>query len=430
MGVESMGKLASGRLFNRLALLYYLFPYGTAQVSSPGSVDGLLAGLWNANAAAVLEQATTLPNALTTYAPGLTTANDASYQGLGLGVLAPSKGVGSPYLLSVGSNVVERSVLTGRVLPLQSLVVKTGKVELDVAEAFASAIVSKLDVAQSLSDYTHLRTPLPCRAREMAPAACRVFDGQSSVSCFEGASYAFLQSSQSAEAVVAWINSTRTALLVWRGTSGADGFLRAAELIRVGKFSTSSSSGSRSVNITKESFSDASVHRGFYDGFQSLTTGASSPNKNVAAQILALSDGTAPYRILVSGHALGAALVSLSGVWGSTVWPTASAAGVGIGVPSVGNQERNSLFRQTVGRGVQFGYRLDGESDAFGNTMGCVPYPENVWMPSIGRAIASQRPPLHVTKLSFSDSVCTNTCIPFLDATAAIVAPAYIANSS
>lgn len=222
-----------------------------------------------------------------------------------------------------------------------------------------------------------------------------------------------------ANAAVAWVNSTMTAVLIWEGSISKRDWTQDALAFQTDDF--------HPLNIN-ETFGDVQIHRGFYNQFKSLTQSATNDAQNITHQILALSGGQTPRRMLIAGHSLGSALASISGVFFSTVWTNTSITVVGSGTPKVGNDDWVAEFRGTVGRAIQYEYGRD--------VVSAVPpwdsyhiLPELMWL-TRDLGIAAQRPAISVDDLTFDDHHCQLTYVPLLYDIDAITVPAYVANGT
>eukprot|EP01147_Barroeca_monosierra_P006122 gene6122-9182_t len=87
--------------------------------------------------------------------------------------------------------------------------------------------------------------------------------------------------------------------------------------------------------------SDVKVHRGFYEAYQEVQ---STVNNFVSAT----QQKYGSYRILVTGHSLGAALATMCSLDLSIKHPTSSISHYTLGQPRVGNEPFYEFFRQST----------------------------------------------------------------------------------
>lgn len=430
-GASFKGNGPAAWLFDRLVQLYYLFPYDLEDVSSAthaarsagySDAEALPQALWDLNTDDVIANATTLSDITPMAVPGLDETSSSLYLTGSLGELAPSDAAVSPLIQAQGVRTLYRSVLTGGLSTDGEFPSLGETADATQSSAPAGEILYPDTVG---SDGAQPCTPLLCRSRELLRAACWMFDPQDNATILSRAPRTFVSSPQTgADAAVAWIESTQTAVLVWDGAVDAEDWLQNARLSQTCAY--------RPIDIAKEPQTDVLVHEGFYAQFSSVTVAAASsdPSANITAAILSLSGGVTPRRILVTGHSLGSALAPLSAVWLSTVWTNASISVSGTGVPRVGNQPWLDLFRRTVGSVTQFDFYRDlvaGQPQFLGDTY--LQFPEVMWIPTKSVAIAAQRPPFAISDLLYSDHRCYTGYLPSLYTTTAITVPGYVVDS-
>lgn len=259
--------------------------------------------------------------------------------------------------------------------------------------------------------------PIVCKSRVPAQAACFLWRPQNET-VFPDQPKDYLSSNLAADAVVSWDSDTQTAYIVWEGTDTREDW--ATDLLLV------QSSDFRPTGL--EMFEGVEVHRGFLNQFNSLTDGAESPETNITAIILGMSGGITPRRVVTSGHSLGSALASLTGVWASALWPNASVTVVGTGTPKVGNEEWVREFRAVVGRAYRFVYEID-QVPSLPPLDSYHQLPDGVWFRA-NYTIAINRPPFGLDDTTWDDHDCENLYVPAIMNATKIEAPGYITTNS
>lgn len=422
-GANFTGSSRASWAFDQLTQLYYLFPYNLSTVnstfsseggfnknSSEGAVEVLFQTLWDMNDLRTVAEATTLPD-LPPWSVSFEHEEDnVEFLNETLGALAPATGVESQYLLASGVETDPISIFSG--YPAD----EDGRFPSLSADGSEDTSYNKT----TPPDGNYACTPLLCRARALVHASCWLFTEGQNATLLDQLPRVFVSNSDTgANAAVAWVENTMTAVLVWEGSIQKRDWTQDALAYQTDDF--------HPLNING-TFGDVQIHRGFYNQFKSLTQSATDDSRNITYQILELSGGRSPRRMLIAGHSLGSALASLSGVFFSTVWTNTSITVVGSGTPKVGNEEWVSEFRGTVGRAIQFEYGRD--------IVSAVPpwssyhiLPELMWL-TRDYGFAAQRPAIELSDLTFDDHHCQLTYLPHIYDLDAITVPGYIANGT
>ncbi|KDD75131.1 hypothetical protein H632_c853p0 [Helicosporidium sp. ATCC 50920] len=254
--------------------------------------------------------------------------------------------------------------------------------------------------------------PVLCKAAYYLTAACSLWPASSTTPNLLGdipLQY-MSDASNGAGAVVAWDESTRTAIFIWESTQNVEDFIADLKFLQTSDFQPTG------ANV----ISGVQVEDGFYDQYASLTTGSNT----LLDAFATLSNNATPVRVVCAGHSLGSAVASLLGVWASGVWPSATVTVAGSGTPMVENQQWTQEFRAVVGRSYRFVYEQDlvpslPPFNSYQMLDGAI------WLRQ-GYAIATERPPFDIFDLSIEDHFCIKGYVPDLNSIANVTVPQWI----
>ncbi|GAB4818528.1 hypothetical protein N2152v2_005574 [Parachlorella kessleri] len=258
-----------------------------------------------------------------------------------------------------------------------------------------------------------------CKTRSFVRDACWYGNASQQTEYFKALPQTVLHAKSGADATVAWDNHTNTGIILWQGTEQRIDWLQDAILFQSSDF--------RPGNLS-ELIPGVKVHRGFLNQLSSLTTDPADSDQNITAVLLNLSNGTQPWRVVVAGHSLGAALSEMCAVWVATVWPGAHISVYNTGAPMAGDGDWENMFRAVVGRAVRYVNHLDQVPslppfDSFHQV------PEGLWLRD-DLVLLQDRPSLTVKQTTWDDHSCGTLYVPQVEAAQAVTVPGFVYNAT
>ncbi|KAK9814603.1 hypothetical protein WJX72_008506 [[Myrmecia] bisecta] len=236
--------------------------------------------------------------------------------------------------------------------------------------------------------------PVLCKARPSVAASCAVYNSGNGT--IAPGSITISNPDTATDLAVAWLPDQSTALIAFQGTTQKrdwltdfKGWLDADDL----------------APVVQQEFPQATVHSGFLDSLQSVTTKAPSPEYNIVDVLNYLSGGATPAHILITGHSLGGGLATLAAMWATIQWPEADVTCVTFGSPQTGNTDWARAYRTYVGRQYRFVYKKDvvpalPPVDSYSHV------DNGTWAPDATEWILEDRPDIAIDQLNWDDHAC------------------------
>lgn len=196
--------------------------------------------------------------------------------------------------------------------------------------------------------------PLVCKTREYLEKSSLAW---MSDTVLDGLPYVSVDDETGANAIVAWNDTSKEIIILWKYTEETRDWLTDANVVLTENMRRVIER-EHGKHIVGDLFDDPEVHSGFFNQFNALAIEGKGA-KNLTEQIYNLTGGQEPTFVKISGFSLGGALTELAALWASYKWPKAHVLGITQGAPKVGTADYEIWFKANIGRVYRYIYNLD-----------------------------------------------------------------------